>query len=101
MQKVATGLIWGTWLFNSFLLMLILLNFLIAILCSSFDEVQNKADQFKYISRCSMNCDTMLILKVINQLNPFEAIILTCNVTQERSEDPIDKAVVEINENMM
>lgn len=33
MQKIMTGLIWFTWLFNSFLLMLILLNFLIAILC--------------------------------------------------------------------
>jgi len=33
------AMIWALWLFNSFLLMLILLNFLIAILCESFDTV--------------------------------------------------------------
>ena len=42
-QKFMMFIIWFTWLFNSFLGMLILLNFLIAILCTSFDDVQNKA----------------------------------------------------------
>lgn len=40
-----------------------------------------------------MNCDTMLIYKVLGKINPFEAIILTCNVTPERSDDPVDQAV--------
>lgn len=84
------GLIWFVWLFNSFLLMLILLNFLIAILSASFDDVNNKEAQYTYKARCSMNEDTMLILKVIGFLKPFEAVIVTCNCTPERSDDPLD-----------
>jgi len=41
--------------------MLILLNFLIAILCASFDEVTNKAIQYEYKAKAAMNVDTMLI----------------------------------------
>lgn len=40
-----------------------------------------------------MNLDTMLILKVLGYLQPFEAVVISCNCTPERSEDPLDKAV--------
>ena len=54
-------MIWGTWMANSLLLMMILLNFLIAILCASFEDVQNKAVQYEYKAKAEMNVDTMLI----------------------------------------
>lgn len=94
-----TFVIWFTWLFNSFLLMLILLNFLIAILSASFEDMQNKAVQFEYKAKCSMNVDTMLIQKVLGLLTPFEAVTLTCNCSLERSDDPLDKAIENIKAN--
>ena len=91
--KFMCFMIWFTWLFNSFLLMLILLNFLIAILSASFEDMQNKAVQFEYKAKCQMNVDTMLIQKVLGLLTPFESITLTCNCSLERSVDPLDKAI--------
>ena len=79
--------------------MLILLNFLIAILCASFDDVQNKAIQYEYKAKASMNVDTMLIQKVMGHLTPFEAVIMTCNVKIERSSNPLDKAIEIIKAN--
>jgi len=66
-----TFIIWATWLFNSFLLMIILLNFLIAILCEAFDEVNQKAMQHTYIARAAMNRETYLTLKVLGRLGEF------------------------------
>lgn len=92
-------MIWATWMLNSLLLMMILLNFLIAILCASFDDVCNKATQYEYKAKADMNVDTMLIQKVMGKLTPFEAVSLTCNCTTERSANPLDKALEVIKAN--
>jgi len=76
--------------------MLILLNFLIAVLCASFDTVLNEAIQYEYKAKAEMNCDTMLIQKVMGKLNPFEAVILSCKSSASRSSNPLDKAIESI-----
>ena len=97
-SKIMIGLVWACWLFNSFLLMLILLNFLIAVLCESFDTVQNEAIQYQYKAKAEMNVDTMLLQKVMGKLNPFEAVILSCKSSSTRSSNPLDKAIEQIKQ---
>jgi len=58
--------------------MLILLNFLIAVLSATFEDVINEEIQHVYKAKAEMNCDTMLIQKVMGRLVPFEAVILSC-----------------------
>ena len=89
-------IVWATWLFNSFLLMIILLNFLIAILCEAFDDVNSKAIEHTYIQRAAMNRETFLTLKVLGMLEDFEGFNLCCNCSPKRNDDPIDNAVQEI-----
>ena len=92
-------MIWTIWMANSLLLMMILLNFLIAILCYSFEDVNNAATQYEYKAKAAMNVDTMLLQKVMGNLNPFEAVSLTCDCSVSRSADPLDKAVEQIKSN--
>lgn len=73
--------------------MMILLNFLIAILCASFDDVMNAAVQYEYKAKAAMNVDTMLLYKVMGKLTPFEDLSLTCDCSVPRSADPLDKAI--------
>jgi len=40
-----------------------------------------------------MNVDTMLLKKVMGNTQFFEAIILTCQSSSERSNNPLDKAI--------
>ena len=97
-SKIMVFMVWACWIYNSFLLMLILLNFLIAVLCESFDTVQNEAIQYEYKAKSEMNVDTMLIQKVMGRLAPFEAVILSCQESNERSSNPLDKAVESIKQ---
>jgi hypothetical protein len=91
-------IIWATWLFNSFLLMIILLNFLIAILCTAFDEVNEKAMEHTYIQRSAMNRETYLTLKVLGRLEQFEGFNMTCNCKPKTIDDPLEDAVGEIKD---
>jgi hypothetical protein len=89
-------LIWACWMANSLLLMMILLNFLIAILCYSYEDVNNAATQYQYKAKAALNVDAMLLYKVLGWLEPFEAVSLTCNCTLPRSSDPMDIAITKI-----
>ena len=97
-QKTMYGIIWGTWFINSFLLMIILLNFLIAILCEAFDDVNSRATEHTYIQRAAMNRETFLTGKVLGMLEDFEGFNMVCNCNPKRNDDPIDNAVKDITE---
>lgn len=58
-------MIWACWMTNSLLLMMILLNFLIAILCYSYEDVNNEALQYQYKAKAALNVDAMLLYKVM------------------------------------
>ena len=48
---------WALFLFNEFFNLIVLLNFLIAIISQSYDEVMGKETVNKYQSRCSINLE--------------------------------------------
>ena len=78
--------------------MIILLNFLIAILCEAFDDVNSKAKEHTYIQRASMNRETYLTLKVLGYLKEFQGFNLCCNCRGGGNDDPLDAAVDDLKE---
>ena len=80
--------------------MMILLNFLIAILGYSYEKVNEEATQYQYKAKAALNVDAMLLYKVAGLLKPFDAVSLTCNCSLPRSSDPMDLAVIKIKDNM-
>lgn len=73
-------LIWIVWLFNQFLIFIILLNFLIAIISESYLDTLSRADFYKYKERCEMNIEVMLSLEFLNKLSSFECFILSAHL---------------------
>lgn len=71
---------WLIWMLNQFFILVILLNFLIAIICQSYDEVLSKQIVTKYTKKCELNRECRLLLKTLGSLPRFESFVLTANV---------------------
>ena len=56
------GYSWLLWFWNEFFMLIILLNFLIAIISQSYDAVMTKEMIFLYEARCDYNCETNILL---------------------------------------
>lgn len=52
---------WVLFVFNEFFILIVLLNFLIAIIGQSYDEVMNAKEINTYISKCDLNSEIALI----------------------------------------
>lgn len=81
--KLMIFLIWSIWLFNQFLVLIILLNFLIAIISESYVSTLEKKEYYKYVQRCEMNIETMIALNFLGKLVPHEYFILSTNIVNE------------------
>jgi len=58
------------------LILIILLNFLIAVVSQSYENVMNSAMRFKYQQRCELNREAAIINTGLRRLNSYTALIL-------------------------
>ena len=63
-QQILVTLIWGFWLINQYMNMIILLNFLIAIISDSYADVMSRALENQYRSKCDFNEETQVIFNM-------------------------------------
>lgn len=76
-------IIWLVWLLEIFFVLIILLNFLIAIISQSYEEVMLKSLMNKYHHRAELNREcrmTLSMLKLDVTLSPH---VLACNLKGE------------------
>ena len=66
---VMMTLIWAIWLANIFFCLIILLNFLIAIIGQSYEQVMERKNQFKYQHRSELNRECFLFLRTFTSLS--------------------------------
>mgnify|MGYP006099326073 CR=1 FL=1 len=71
--------IWFVWLINQYVVLIILLNFLIAIISQSYDNVMSKQIMSKYQNRSSINRELRLTMKAIGI--KFKMNVLTMSAT--------------------
>lgn len=64
-------LIWFIWTANQFLCLIILLNFLIAIISQSYEQVMTKKKIVKYLHRSELNRECFLFFKAYRFLSRY------------------------------
>lgn len=64
-------LIWTIWFFNQFMCLIILLNFLIAIISQSYEQVMTLKIQVKYMHKSELNRECFLFLKTMRLLSDY------------------------------
>jgi len=67
-------LIWAIWFANIFVVLICLLNFLIAVVSQSYDEVMGKSLTFRTFQRLEMNISAAIfrrdVLKMVGKFEP-------------------------------
>lgn len=66
-QVIMTYFGWLLFIFNEFFILIVLLNFLIAIIGQSYDEVMSKEEIDRYQSRVELNIEVAILLDTIRE----------------------------------
>lgn len=75
--------IWMAWLLNQFLVLIILLNFLIAIISQSYEEVMSRSMQFQYTYKCILNREIFLLI----ENPPYPMRVLQSDISKESTSE--------------
>lgn len=65
------GIIWVFWVLHQFMIVIILLNFLIAVISQSYEMVMSQQIISTYLHRCDLNLECLRILDYFGVLNPI------------------------------
>lgn len=63
-------LVWAVWYFNQLFIFIILLNFLIAVIGQSYENVMNNAIEFQYNNKATLNSEAHQLIKCITYFSP-------------------------------
>lgn len=78
----AIYVIYAVWFANQFLILIVLINFLIAVISQSYENVMDTAVIIKYSQRCDLNSQISLIYEHSHVLKKdYDCVILSSNTS--------------------
>ena len=94
---IAIYLIWLLWFANQFLILIILLNFLIAVLGKSQSDVMDGALMFKYQQRCELNREYAIFKQSFTK-GKLSAFIVSADVEDDDENDGLGGVVSQVKD---
>lgn len=76
-------IIWFMWFANQALILIILLNFLIAVISQSYENVMNSSVPFKYQQRCELIREAAVIYEAFGLSTTYSIVVLQANIGGE------------------
>ena len=76
-SRIMVFFVWLLWFANQFFVLIILLNFLIAIISQKYEQVMAQSIVHKYEHKIDMNRSYCLVTKAFGKLKPLECQVLT------------------------
>ena len=87
-QKYSMVLVvWLVWLANQFLCLIILLNFLIAVISQVYDNVVAEQKLVAYIHRAELNKEYYMIERFLCKLKEFKVLVFSIDKELQEKED--------------
>lgn len=75
-SRLVIYIIWFVWLLNQLLILIVLLNFLIAVISQSYENVMNKSVQFKYLQRCELIREAAIVFNSLGRSETYSIFVL-------------------------
>lgn len=85
--NVMIFIVWFMWIVHQFIMLILLLNFLIAIVSQSYENVMQQSETMLYDQRIELNKETILTLEFFGKLRNFKALIVASLTDEARSEE--------------
>ena len=80
-------MIWLVWFVNTFFTIIVLLNFLIAVITESYSLVVQKQQVFAYLHKSELNAECYEFLSVFLRLPEYRAIAFTSSKEDTNKEE--------------
>jgi hypothetical protein len=91
---------WGFWFLNQFISLIILLNFLIAVISESYGQISQENEMYTYMHRCEFNLECLQIFSQFNLINSFKGVIISSHKELlEEEDDDVNRAIAHIVNN--
>jgi hypothetical protein len=89
-------LIWVVWFVQTFFMLIVMLNFLIAVITSNYEKVKSEQAIIAYLNKASLNAETYMILKCFKDLPEYRCIVLQKSRLSDSTKDEMDKRFDEL-----
>ena len=70
-------LIWGFWIAQQFIVLIVLLNFLIAVISQVYDDIISQQTTLTFKHKATLNREYFMILRYLNSLQEFNTIVFS------------------------
>ena len=80
-------MIWLVWFINTFFTIIVLLNFLIAVITESYSKVVQQQQVFAYLHKSELNAECYELLSVFLNLPEYRAIAFTSSKEETNKEE--------------
>jgi len=71
------------WFINQALILIVLLNFLIAVISQSYENVMNSSVHYKYQQRCELIREAAVFYETFRMSTTYSIIVLQANISKE------------------
>ena len=86
-KSINITLIWVTWFFQTFFMLIIMLNFLIAVITSTYERVMNYQKIISYQHKAELNYETFALMSFFGELEEYKFLIFSTSKKATTLED--------------
>ena len=92
-------LLWAIWYMNVFVMVIVLLNFLIAEVSATYEDVKSGGSAILYAKRAELNLVAQEIYALFGDRTSFRVIVYTC-ASEWAEDDPMRGVVEAVNDSI-
>lgn len=85
-------LIWLVWFVHTFFMLVIMLNFLIAVISSNYEQTMIYQKLIGYRHKAELNYETYMLVNVFKKMDEYKCIVFQCSKSNENyNQDEFDE----------
>ena len=86
-KSINIALIWICWFFQTFFMLIIMLNFLIAVITSTYERVMNYQKIISYMHKAELNVENFQLISFFYSLEEYRFIVFSTSKQAGTLED--------------
>ena len=86
-NRTVIGLIWITWSLNQFVIMIIMMNFLVAVIVEVYTDVAENQSNLNYKHKAELNHEFYMIKEFFNLTTEFKILVFSLSTEDEQHHD--------------
>jgi hypothetical protein len=87
-------LIWGLWYTQTFIMLVVMLNFIIAVINQTYEQVKNNQELIHYQYRASINLECFEVLEFLSYDKEFSVILVSAEADQNSKRNDPNKLLI-------